>query len=229
METLKGLSELDAKFMTDMDHWLLWEELTIAQAALLMSGNDPSQEHSYVEGWPSHKRPSGYEAAKQALVGAIRKGKVIGILTEGIVPVPGDPYNDMPEPALSMTLSVVDMDSLREWLRGKGVKNNPLLPVTPEAPEYLQKGKPRYAPKLAAAVHAWEATRDQQGRHPKQALMKWLREHAAEFGLCDDDGNPSENVIDEIAKVANWQLSGGAPQTPVARPSPNKTRANSSY
>jgi hypothetical protein len=44
--------------------------------------------------------------------------------------------------------------------------------------------------------------------------MKWLREHAAEFGLTDDDGKPNETGIEEAAKVANWQPTGGAPKTP---------------
>ncbi|WP_186308572.1 hypothetical protein [Paraburkholderia sp. BCC1885] len=48
----------------------------------------------------------------------------------------------------------------------------------------------------------------------KDAIRKWLREHAAEFDLTNEDGNPNETGIDEVAKVANWQPSGGAPKTP---------------
>jgi hypothetical protein len=51
------------------------------------------------------------------------------------------------------------------------------------------------------------------GKHPKGALSKWLREHAAELGLSDDDGKPNETGIEEVAKVANWQPGGGAPKT----------------
>jgi hypothetical protein len=55
---------------------------------------------------------------------------------------------------------------------------------------------------------------DLKGKHPKQALVKWLREHAAELQLADDEGIPNETGIDEAAKVANWQPTGGAPKTP---------------
>lgn len=206
--------------------WLLCEELTLAQAALLVAGYDPSKIHDRVEICTTESRPLGYEAVKQALIGAIRKNRlVLKRLNGSVVPPSTPPAVDH----VSMTDTIVEMDSLREWLLSKGVKKHLLLPEKSKDPEYLKKGQPRYAPKLAAAVRAWEATHDVQGRHPKQALMKWLREHAAEFGLCNGDGMPNENVLEEIAKVANWQLKGGAPETPAVKPSPNKTRDNSSY
>ena len=83
-----------------------------------------------------------------------------------------------------------------------------------DAPDYLDKTNPRYPPKLAAAVRAWQAVTDPGGKHPKQALAKWLREHVVEFDLTDDEGRPNETGIDETAKVANWQPGGGAPKTP---------------
>lgn len=83
-----------------------------------------------------------------------------------------------------------------------------------DAPDYLDPQNPRYAPKLAAAVRAWQSVTDAGGKHPKQALAKWLREHAAEYGLTDDEGKPNETGIEEAAKVANWQPGGGAPKTP---------------
>ena len=53
-----------------------------------------------------------------------------------------------------------------------------------------------------------------EGKTPKQALLKWLGEHAAEFELAGEDGKPNESGIEEIAKVANWKPEGGAPKTP---------------
>jgi hypothetical protein len=38
--------------------------------------------------------------------------------------------------------------------------------------------------------------------------MKWLREHAADFGLTDEDGKPNETGIEEAAKVANLISAG---------------------
>jgi hypothetical protein len=76
-----------------------------------------------------------------------------------------------------------------------------------------------YAPKLAAAVRAWnEVTGDPEalnGKTPKKALEIWLRKHANEYGLTGKDGNPNELGIEEICKVANWKPSGGASPTPT--------------
>jgi hypothetical protein len=79
----------------------------------------------------------------------------------------------------------------------------------------LNRDHPRYAPKLAAAVRAWEAaeTATQKGaKSPKTLLIDWLKEHALEFGLSSD-GKLNETGIDEVAKVANWKPEGGAPKT----------------
>ena len=98
------------------------------------------------------------------------------------------------------------------------IKTGFFFPEKAVAQDYLDPKHPRYAPKLAAAVFAWLATGNEaavKGKSPKQALMKWLREHATEFGLTDDDGKPNETGIEEAAKVANWKPEGGAPKTPA--------------
>ena len=48
----------------------------------------------------------------------------------------------------------------------------------------------------------------------KQALVIWLRQNANRFGLTKEDGNPNEQGIEEVAKIANWDATGGAPKTP---------------
>jgi len=82
-----------------------------------------------------------------------------------------------------------------------------------ETPGYRDITHDRYAPKLAAAIDAWEAVTDPQGKHPKQALVQWLTKNAAKLGLWDKD-RPNKTAIEEAAKVANWQERGGAPRTP---------------
>lgn len=111
-------------------------------------------------------------------------------------------------------LTTVHVNDLRAWLSKRGVRTGFFFPDGKDEAEYLNPAHERYAPKLAAAVKAWLAVQDPRGKHPKQALMKWLRENAAEFGLSDDEGKPNEQGIEECAKVANWQLGGGAPKTP---------------
>lgn len=110
--------------------------------------------------------------------------------------------------------TMIGVNDVREWLEQKGVRTGFFFPMATDAPDYLDTKNPRYAPKLAAAVRAWQSVTDAGGKHPKQALAKWLREHAAEFGMTDDEGKPNETGIEEAAKVANWQPGGGAPKTP---------------
>ena len=84
-----------------------------------------------------------------------------------------------------------------------------------EDQEIQNRPKGYEAVKLAASVKAWQAITNAGKRSPKQALDKWLREHAAEFGLTSEDGSPIENAIQECSKVANWNTKGGATKTPT--------------
>ena len=203
--------------MEDIEYWLLAEELTIVQAALLMAGEDPSSLASEVERQADNMRPPRYEAAKHAIKNALLKDHIQGEL------IPATEYdrNDNPigsiRGSVDIHLSLVNVESLRGWLKERGFRSGFFFPASMSEPDYLDPKNDRYAPKLAAAVGAWLATanpRTLQGRHPKQALMKWLRENAAAFGFTDDEGKPSENTLDEIAKIANWKPTGGAPKTP---------------
>lgn len=109
--------------------------------------------------------------------------------------------------------TTVAVDDLRTWLETRGIRTGFFFPAATDAPDYLDPKNSRYAPKLAAAVRAWQSVTDAAGKTPKQALTKWLREHASEFSMTDDEGKPNETGIEEAAKVANWQ-PGGAPKTP---------------
>ena len=130
-----------------------------------------------------------------------------------------DDHSCFYKPFPDWSLSAVARDDLVSWLRSRGVHDGFFFPTETNSPGYLNPKHPRYAPKLAATVNAWLALDDDlaiQGKSPKQALSKWLREHAADFRLSDDDGKPNETGIEECAKVANWQDKGGAPKTPAS-------------
>jgi len=121
------------------------------------------------------------------------------------------------EGSVDVRCSLVEVDSLRSFLGARGFTTGFFFPEKIVVQDYLNSKHPRYAPKLAAAVYAWLATDGESAtsrKSPKQALTKWLREHASEFGLTDEEGKPNETGIEEAAKVANWQRSGGAPKTP---------------
>jgi len=112
-------------------------------------------------------------------------------------------------------LTTVSRDDLVVWLASRGVRTGFFFPGAKpsDEPDFLDPSNPRYSRKLAAVVRAWQAVTDPGKKTPKQAIEKWLREHAAEFGLTDEEGNPINQAIDECSKVANWQQAGGAPKT----------------
>ncbi|MEE1920844.1 hypothetical protein V0R50_03390 [Pseudomonas sp. 148P] len=114
--------------------------------------------------------------------------------------------------------TTVATKDLKEWLVSRGVATGFFFPDTDEhQPGYLEKSHPNYAPKLAAAIRAWEAVTSNpellRGKTPKKALIKWLNENAAACGLTKDDGTPNSTGVEEVAKVANWNLEGGASKT----------------
>jgi len=117
--------------------------------------------------------------------------------------------------SIELYQSTVHVPALKEWLRERGFASGFFFPREGEMPDYLDPRNPRYAPKLAAAVRAWEAVTEPGTKSPKKALDKWLREHAAEFGLADDEGLPKNQAVEDCSKVANWQPGGGAPKTPA--------------
>ena len=199
--------------MSDLDYWRLCEELTIEQAALLIADVDPASEQARLS--PNHwgAAPTIYLAARTAIENALRRKSIRGTLVSRFADDP-DRGSYAIANSVDPGASHIDVESLKEWLRSRGLRSGFFFPTDTDAPDYLDPKNSRYAPKLAAAVRAWQAVTDPAGKHPKQALLKWLREHSAEFGLSDEDGKPNDTGIEEVAKVANWQPGGGAPKTP---------------
>lgn len=208
-----GFEDFDKAY--SLDFWRLCDELSIVQAALLTVGENPSGETgSCCEQWDTHHRPDGYEAAKTAIGSALRRGLIKG----NYVPVMAVKFEDsFDEPVQSFPNiheSTVEVESLKAWLASRGFRRGFFFPDKDDAPDYLDPSNPRYAPKLAAAVRAWQSVTEPGKKSPKQALEKWLRENAAAFGLVDEDGNPVNQAVEDCSKVANWNQSGGAPKTP---------------
>lgn len=202
--------------MEPLDYWRLCDELTIHQAALLIAGVDPAS-YTHILSLQPDERPAGFDAAKTAITNAVRskliEGQIIELIEFGSLPDLGAKVPGSIDPAVSR----VQVNSLRAWLRSRGRNSGFFFPESDSAPDYLNKNHPRYAPKLAAAVQAWQAVTSKagnSGRSPKQGLMNWLRENAATLGLTDEAGVIRKQTLEEIAKIANWQLTGGAPKTP---------------
>lgn len=203
-------------------YWRLCDELTVNQAAHLLIGMSPTEVESATlrgaELTPRSERQyrNNLSAATTAIGGALRKGVIRGrLVPESLHDINGNPSpSGEIEHSTDNDASVVEVESLKNWLSARGFRRGFFFPLATDAPDYLDPQHPRYAPKLAAAVSAWLAVDDPKGKHPKGALMKWLREHGPNFGLSDEEGKPNELGIEECAKVANWQPGGGAPKTP---------------
>jgi hypothetical protein len=197
--------------MDPLDYWRLCDELSVVQAALLIVGEDPAQFQEHIENWEGSRRPTGYDAAKAALINAIRGGRL-----------PGDIINLKDENGRYVGFdwhnTTIMVEDLRAWLKSRGIKTGFFFSVPEADPDYLSPFHPSYSPKLAAAIEVWKAvSADEElrrGKSVKQALAVWLRQHANEFGLTKDDGSPNEQGIDDVAKIANWDMRGGAPKTP---------------
>ena len=206
--------------MESLDYWRLCDELTVEQAAHLLIGFLPgeveAQMHNGTELSPkSHVRyVTNLDAATTAISNALRNGSVSGQYISNFNRDSLGIRTTMIENSINVDESLVNVESLKKWLTGRGFRTGFFFSEKTDAPDYLDKTNARYAPKLAAAVRAWQSVIDPKGKHPKQAIAKWLREHAAEFDMTDDEGNTINQAIDDVSKIANWQPTGGAPKTP---------------
>lgn len=132
--------------MDDLEYWRLCGELSVMQAALLAVGVDPASEAgAYCEDWKPHERPRGYEALKTAIVSALRKGEIKGVL----VPlyeydINGNICDEVPG-SIDIRDSNVEVTSVREWLashglaRPSGFFSDPSTPIQSEVPASLLK------------------------------------------------------------------------------------------
>jgi len=230
-------------FKTINQFWGLVDPLTVRQAAALIAGVDPNSVDDSGEWFKDSETGltdgdgiAWVKTALAALENAVNAGKLKATIRRNARMQAWDEWpnhgealrefgdddgriRDGSEPAviyceaLDWGKTTVEVVDLRAWLESNGIRTGFFFPTAADTPDYLDPKNLRYAPKLAASVRAWLAVTDTGKTSPKRALAKWLREHAAEFGLSDDEGKPNETGIEEVAKVANWQLGGGAPKT----------------
>jgi hypothetical protein len=195
-------------FMNKIDLWRLCDPITLPEASLLILGIDPEDQESHPENLANP--PSGYKAISTALKNAIESER----LEAKIYYRQDDPNEPRYISWHSTKIAVYD---LKQWLEGKGFTNNFFFHEKSILQNYLDPNHECYAPKLSAAVNAWiEVTTSSEslnGKTPKQALDKWLRLNANNYGLTKDTGRPNESAIEEISKIANWKLEGGVAKT----------------
>lgn len=198
------------------DNWRLCDEYSVVDAAFLIIGFDPS---SCRDKSPYH---NGFEPILLALKSAIARGdlaaKVISddlsrkIVVGGLFP--GEQaIIKMSEP--DWNASTISANDLKKWLASKGQKSEFFF--SQDDRNILDCNGQFYAPKLAAAIKAWEAVTKNpsltKGKSAKDAMKKWLKDNAQELGLIKTDGIINAEAVEQAATVANWQLTGGAPRT----------------
>jgi len=83
--------------------------------------------------------------------------------------------------------------------------------------DYLDPYNEFYSPRLAAAVDAWLYVSNNPDSYaktsPKQAAIAWLEKNAETYNLLKEDFSPNYLGIEEVAKVMNWDIKGGAPRS----------------
>lgn len=201
--------------------WKLVETVSVVEATLLILEIEPQGLSCSVEDLADDQKPEGYLATRSALESSIHNNRLKGEMSTAVVEMPiaatKEDYR-----RLQFHSSFVDARDLARWLALREYSCSTFPAPAEQTTGFRDRNHPRYAAKLTAAVEAWEAfdeSSDESGT-PKQRLMKWLRLNAARFGLTGDNGAPMENVIEELAKVANWATSGGAPKQTSEEPEP---------
>jgi hypothetical protein len=201
--------------MNRVDRWKLADELNAYQISLLIGGYDPSEfAGDYYDDWPKEVKVE-VSPFLNAIQNAARTGKFLFVEEKNF-------RNNDDE--TNWYDSLINVDSFCAWLRQREFVDGFFICRQDEVDRIAHSTGEFYAPKLAAAVRAWnEVTSSPEalnGKTPKKALEIWLRKHANEYGLTSKDGNPNELGIEEICKVANWKPSGGASPTPSLNPAP---------
>lgn len=199
--------------------WHLTEAVSLKQAAALIAGFDPAEIVSITEDDDIYQKFPKYYPAITALIHAV-KSKSLAAEIEWIQEYDEEDYHPsammVNTDELNLENTIVEVDDLKQWLSDRGFRTGFFFPSS--MPDYLDPANDHYSPKLAASISVWEAVTSDtaliRGTSAKQAMMKWLRRNADKYGLTKDDGNPNEQGIEEIAKIANWDAKGGAPKTP---------------
>ncbi|WP_375703284.1 hypothetical protein [Bartonella sp. AD13SXNS] len=203
--------------------WRLSEKLTLLQAALLIAGLNPGKCLFFNELEPEKgdiyegrrkipfDKTAHFRGAYNAIVQAGKEGQLKMKLS----------YN--PFGYINADSSYVLVDDLKKWLSSRGLRPAFFFPEDDSAETKDQKyafqdpTHPRYAPKLAAIVAAWEAVSEAEGgKTVKGTLIKWLQQNADQYDLRNKkNGKLKEDVIEQLASIANWEPTGGAPKTPA--------------
>ncbi len=242
--------------LSALDYWKLVNHLSVMDASILATGNDPSLKSQDFDGKPYQRTDHiGFEATFKGIKSAIINNEINAniayksiylsdspdwdeiphnsISIDGIkytrfntfcgkktdklilkgsgLPQNSDLYVLVDEPDWSET--TVEVEELKRWFRLRGFKPPFFFPAGD--PDSLNNSQhPRYAPKLACAVAAWETLKKAAPkRSVKQTIEAWVRSNGVIYGVKDVSGIVPEAAVEDIAKVVNWRPEGGAAKT----------------
>jgi hypothetical protein len=101
-------------------------------------------------------------------------------------------------------------------LKESGVQGGFFFPHEYDGLLMLNKGHPQYSVLLAAQVEAWLYLVEHGTGNltPKQAAIKYLKEHAFRFALTDENGDVRERKIEELAANVNFSNKPGPATLP---------------
>lgn len=229
--------------ISSMEMWKLADELSVVDAAILITGNDPSEECEIYNGQHSElvQRTSyeGFDAAFKALKNAIMGNRLAASLAYEVRE--GRPGQRGPlhmvfrgkgQVLQNRGLNLVDYEGLvlfqgdpdwhktlvqvpdlKAWLRGKSVFPEFFFPEG-DPDSLTNRDHPRFSGKLACAVAAWYAIpAAAKNKSVKQTVEAWVTANGVQFGLSTDEGTVPATAIEDIAKVVNWQTGGGVSRT----------------
>lgn len=260
--------------LNSLDFWRLADELSVIDAAILITGHDPSGQFDVFDengfaikesngSWRTAQRRDyeGYDATFKALKSSIGLNKLRANVRHRVIKAeyeqipeggyqpldPGPEYKHIPYDFLiaqhgpekvagtvsnfsideyflgcddfylckepDWESSTIAVEDLKEWLSIRGIFPAFFFPRGKEE-GFRNKDNPRYAPKLAACIAAWETVQAPEiNRTVKQTLKDWIRSNAAAYGVGDDSGIVSDPAAEALAIIVNWAPEGGAPPT----------------
>ena len=151
--------------MDRINRWKLADELTTYQIALLIAGYDPSE---FEEEQP-HQWPKEVARDISPFLNAIKNAA----RSEKLKFTPVRYENSYSSDDIDWNTSTVDIESLCEWLRRRNFKDGFFVGRGDHIDKIADQSGEYYAPKLAAAVRAWnEVTADPtalNGKTPKES------------------------------------------------------------
>ena len=205
--------------LNHIEAWKLADNLTVYQISCLIYGlnpNDTEIDWEFLK--DNHKFCTFYKILQLSVeCGYIKAHIIRKSFDEGYVTISTEIDRDHIDyyPLIDWDKTTIYTYDLRLWFIEKNFKPDFFFSETEKTSDIKKPGSPFYAQKLHVAIDAWETVLDNEkylrGKTPKQAIKKFIEDHASNYK--SPKLISSKQAIEDIAKVANWQKDGGAPQS----------------